>query len=53
MFRSLHSLAKRLQDDTKQRRTWRAIAEAQSDPHLARDMGLPHRPKPTRRTDLW
>lgn len=31
----------------------RRIAEIQSDPHLARDAGLPFKPRPLTRLDQW
>lgn len=30
-----------------------ASAEVQHDAHLARDIGLPYRPLPRRRTEAW
>ena len=35
------------------RRQKRAVADAQANAHIARDIGLPYRPQPVRRTDLW
>lgn len=54
MSHPLFNLARKLE---KRRRTdattLRAMDAALCDPHLARDIGLPYRPAPKPRVDLW
>ncbi len=53
MAHPLFHLAARLEKRRTRARTLRAQDLVQSDPHLARDVGLPHRPAPKVRVDLW
>lgn len=41
----LHALANALSNKRKARQTHNALKDVLSDPHLARDIGLPHRPR--------
>ncbi|MEO9826536.1 MAG: hypothetical protein ABJF50_19210 [Paracoccaceae bacterium] len=41
----LHALANALSEKRKARKTHHALKDVLSDPHLARDIGLPHRPR--------
>lgn len=49
----LFDLAKRLEAKAQSVRTLRRLADVQSDAHLARDVGLPYRPRPQVRIDRW
>ena len=41
----LHALANALSEKRLARKTRHALKDVLSDPHLARDIGLPHRPR--------
>lgn len=49
----LFSLARRLEARATERRNRKRLADVQRDPHLARDLGLPYRPRPAVRIDKW
>ncbi len=49
----LRALANRLDQRRLDRRTRRDIKLVETDPHLARDIGVPHRPRTERRITLW
>ena len=49
----LFHLARRLENRRRFRRTVEAGRKVQSDPHLARDVGLPYRPPTPIRTSDW
>lgn len=53
MAHPLHTLARRLEKTTAERRAKRALNEALADPHLACDVGLPYQPRPIPRIDRW
>lgn len=53
MSYSLFDLAAKLDARAARRRSRRRLADVQSDPHLARDIGLPYRPRPQVRIDRW
>lgn len=54
MSHPLFNLARKLERRRRANlRTRRAMDLALNDPHLARDVGLPYRPAPKPRTDLW
>jgi hypothetical protein len=53
MRHPLRSLAYRLARHGARGRTRHAIEQVQADPHLARDIGLPYRPRRERRITLW
>ena len=50
---SLFDLAARIEKRAAHRRSLRRMANVQNDPHLARDVGLPYRPRPHVRVDQW
>ncbi len=41
----IHALANALSKKHQARKTNRALKDVLSDPHLAKDIGLPHRPR--------
>ncbi len=49
----LFSLADRIVERRTQLRSRRALKEVLSDPHLARDLGLPYQPREPRRPEQW
>lgn len=49
----LFELARRLEGRAKEKRAMRKLADLQSDPHLARDIGMPYQPRPLTRIDKW
>ena len=53
MSYSLFDLARALEANAAKRRTKRRLSDVQHDPHLARDLGLPYRPRPHERVDQW
>ncbi len=53
MANPLLTLATRLERIAAERRARRARELVQSDPHLARDIGLPYRPREPRRVEPW
>ena len=50
---SLFDLARRLEQGAKVRHTKRHLRDVQTDPHLARDIGVPYRPREPARTEEW
>ncbi|MEO0917396.1 MAG: hypothetical protein AAFY31_10505 [Pseudomonadota bacterium] len=53
MTHPIHAILSRLDRYGAQRRTRHAMAKAQADPHLARDVGLPFKPAVSRKPELW
>ncbi len=53
MAHHLFRLAEQLERHAQKTRAKRAMEQAQANPHLARDVGLPHRPLPKVRFDQW
>lgn len=53
MAHPLLTLARKLEQRNKLRRNKRDLKRAITDPHVARDVGLPYHPKPILRTDQW
>ncbi|MGR3513337.1 MAG: hypothetical protein ACU0GG_11275 [Paracoccaceae bacterium] len=53
MQHPLSTLTRALKQRRDETRTRRAIAQVEADPHLARDVGLKHRPQPKRKITLW
>lgn len=53
MTHPLLSLARKLEQRRIERQSVHAPKHAMPDPHLAHDLGLPYRPHPARRVDLW
>ena len=53
MANPLFHLARRLEKRKHHRRTLEAARKAQSDPHIARDLGLPYVPPSPFRADSW
>ncbi len=53
MAHPLFHLAARLEKRRTRARTLRAQDLAQTDPHLARDVGLHYRPAPKVRVEQW
>ena len=53
MANPLFQLAQNLALRAERRRNFRRLKEVQSDPHIARDVGLPYRPRPHEGTDRW
>ena len=53
MANPLFHLAQNLTARRERRRSLRRLKEVQNDPHLARDVGLPYRPRPPVKTDKW
>ncbi len=53
MTHPLFHLAKILSDRNARRRSLRRLKDVERDPHLARDVGLPYRPRPMVRVDKW
>ena len=51
MANPLFQLAQNLTARTERRRSFRRLKEVQSDPRIARDVGLPYRPRPHQGTD--
>ena len=49
----LFHLAKSLDRRAQKRRSLRKLVDLQTDPHLARDIGVPYRPRPPVRVDRW
>ncbi len=49
----LFSLADRIAKQRTRVRQRRALADVQSDPHLARDIGLPFEPREPRTPEQW
>lgn len=49
----LFDLAAGLDARATRRRNRKRLADVQSDPHLARDLGLPYKPRPPVRVDRW
>ena len=50
---SLFDLARSLEARAEASRQKHRLADVQRDPHLARDIGLPYRPRPAVRVDQW
>ncbi|MDA9865412.1 hypothetical protein N9C96_01920 [bacterium] len=53
MAHPLHTLAGKLEKLTAERKSRHAMHAAIADPHLARDVGLPHKPRHIPRVDRW
>ena len=53
MAHPLIKLAERLERRAQARANKRNAEIALSDPHIARDVGLPYRPRPRIKVDLW
>ena len=53
MAYSLFDLAKSIEARAARQRSRRRFTEVQHDPHLARDIGVPYRPRPPVRIDQW
>lgn len=50
---SLFDLAQKIEHRVQKRRSLKRLNEVQSDPHLARDIGVPYRPREPFRIDTW
>jgi len=53
MANPLFQLAQNLTARAERRRALRRLRDVQNDPHLARDVGLPYRPRPPAETNKW
>ena len=53
MAHPLFHLARRLEKRRQDHRSQQALRKAQADPHLARDIGLPFRPRPKLDVNQW
>lgn len=53
MTHPLFDLAHRLDRRTRLRRREKALEEALTDPHLAKDLGLAHKPRRRSDPNLW
>lgn len=53
MAHPLFDLIEKIEKRNRKKRSYRAAEDVQTDPHLARDVGLPFKPRPKVRVDLW
>lgn len=53
MTHVLHRAARLIETSRDRRRTSRKLEAALRDPHLAKDIGLPHQHRPSQKPELW
>lgn len=53
MANPLFHLAQNLAARSERRRNYRRLRDVQHDPHLARDVGVPYRPRPPVKREKW